>query len=90
MAVALIIEVPGATQEQYDTVVEGLGEPTLGEGQSHHFAGPIEGGWCVVDVWESRQHFDRFLQERLGEQIQRAGLAQPKITEVPIHRHEQR
>lgn len=90
MPVCLIIEVPGATQEQYEAVVEGLGEPELGDGQSHHFAGPMEGGWCVLDVWESRGHFDRFLQERLGEQIQRAGLAQPKITEVAVHRQVQR
>lgn len=90
MAVFLIIEVPGATQEQYEAVVQGLGEPTLGEGQSSHVAGPSDGSWCVVDVWESRDHFDRFVQERLGEQLQRAGLAQPKITEVPVHREVRR
>jgi len=90
MAVFLIIEVPGATQEQYDAVVQGLGEPELGEGQSCHLAGPTDGGWCVVDVWESRERFDRFLRERLGEQLQRAGLAQPKITEVAVHREVRR
>ncbi len=90
MAVVLIIEVPGATQEQYDAVVQGLGEPELGEGQSSHMSGPSDGGWCVVDVWESRDHFDRFVQERLGEQLQRAGLAQPKITEVPVYREVRR
>lgn len=90
MAVFLVIEVPGATREQYEAVVKGLGEPELGEGQSYHVAGPSDGGWCVVDVWESREHFDRFVQERLGEQLQRAGLSQPNITEVPVHRERRR
>jgi heme-degrading monooxygenase HmoA len=86
MSICLIINVPGATQEQYDAVVQGVGEPELADGNTHHVAGPADGGWCVVDVWESRAHFDRFLQERLGEQLQRAGLAQPEIREFPVHR----
>jgi hypothetical protein len=86
MAVCLITEVPGATQEQYDAIVQAVGEPELGDGQTHHIAGPVDGGWCVVDVWESRAHFDRFMQERLGEQLQRAGVAQPEIREFPVHR----
>ena len=88
MAVGLIFDVPGARQEQYDAVMEGLGEPRLGEGQIFHVAGPIDGGWCVVDVWESRAHFDRFLQDRLGEQLQSAGLAMPEIREFPVHAEE--
>lgn len=80
-----MIQVPGGTQEQYDAVAAALGEPRLGEGQTFHAAGPTDGGWCVVDVWESRAHFERFLQERLGEQLQRAGLAMPDIREFPVH-----
>jgi len=85
MPVFLLINIPGATIEQYDQVDEGIGEPRLGEGQTYHVAGKTEDGLCVVDVWESREHFDRFLDERLGEQLQRAGVPQPEITEVPIH-----
>ena len=88
MAVCLIFNVPGATQEQYDAVMDGLGEPRLGDGQTYHVAGPIGGDWCVIDVWESRAHFDRFAQERLGEQLQRAGLAMPEIREFPVHAEE--
>ena len=85
MAVCLVITVPGGTREQYEQVMEGLGDPPLGDGQSYHVAGPTDGDWCVVDVWESREHFDRYLEERLGEHLQAAGLAQPEVTEVAVH-----
>ena len=86
MSVFLVIRIPGGTQEQYDQVEAGLGEPRLGTGQTYHVAGPTDDGWCVVDVWESREHFDRFVAERLGTQLQAAGLGAPEITEIPVHK----
>ena len=39
------------------------------EGLIFHSAGPIEDGWGVIDFWESREHFDRFQESRLGPAI---------------------
>jgi hypothetical protein len=89
MAVCLVIDVPGATLEQYDQVRSALGDP-LGDGQTAHIAGATGGGIRVVDVWESRADFDRFVQERLGEQMARAGLSQPQIAEFEVHSSEHR
>jgi hypothetical protein len=89
MAVCLVINVPGATLEQYDQVRNGIGDP-LGDGQISHTAGATADGICVVDVWESRADFDRFMQEKLGEQLARAGFEQPQITEFEVHASEQR
>ena len=90
MAVCLVINVPQATLEQYDEVRRGLGEP-LGDGQISHVAGATPDGICVVDVWESRGDFDRFMQEKLGEQLARAGFAQPpQIAEFEVHASERR
>jgi hypothetical protein len=90
MAVCLIVNVPGATVEQYDQIREGVGDP-LGEGQISHVAGEVDGGMCVVDVWESREAFDRFMQEHLGEQFARVGFSgQPEITEFQVHSSESR
>lgn len=52
--------------------------------------GATPDGFCVVDVWESRGHFDRFMQEHLGEQLVRAGVPQPQITEFEVHASERR
>jgi hypothetical protein len=63
------MEFPGGTQGQYDRVMDKLGlkgTENWPQGSILHVAGPTEKGWEVVDVWESRQDFDRFLTERLG------------------------
>ena len=89
MAVCLIVQVPGATLEQYDSVRAAVGDP-LGEGQISHVAGVGGGNLYVVDVWESRADFDRFMQEKLGEPMAAAGVPEPQITEFEVHSSEQR
>lgn len=88
MATCLIIEVD-ASLDQYDQVRAGVGAP-LGDGQISHVAGESGGKVRVVDVWESRDDFDRFLQGELGEQMQAAGLPEPRITEFEVHSMETR
>jgi hypothetical protein len=89
MAVCLIVNIPGATLEQYDQVRQAVDQP-LEQGQISHVAGATDDGICVVDVWESRDDFDRFLQEKLGEQLERAGVPEPQITEFAVHASETR
>jgi hypothetical protein len=89
MAVCLVIDVPGATLDQYDEVRRGVVDP-LGDGQISHVAGATSDGIRVIDVWDSRADFDRFVQERLGEQLARAGLAQPQVAEFEVHAFERR
>ena len=43
------------------------------EGLIFHAAGPIEDGWGIIDFWESREHFDRFPEGRLGPAIRELG-----------------
>jgi hypothetical protein len=88
MAVCLVINIPGGTLEQYDQVRDAV-DP-LGDGQISHVAGATSDGFCVVDVWESRADFDRFMREHLGEQLARAGVPQPQIVEFEVHASEQR
>ena len=85
MAIGALFEGPGVTQQQYDAVFKEVipdGKPPLG--MVSHIAGPIEGGWRVVDVWESEQTFKTF-GDKLIPAMQRAGFApiEPKVW--PIH-----
>lgn len=67
MAVGLIIEIPGMTPEMYDEVNGKANAPDdPPDGLLFHMAGPSDGGWRVVDAWESRAAFDRFAAEKLG------------------------
>ena len=38
-----------------------------------HTAGQSEQGWYVYDVWESKEHFQRFVENMLGPALQEVG-----------------
>ena len=85
MAIAVMQDFPGGTQQQYDQVT---GQLDLGghtpKGCLFHTAGPMEGGWRVVDVWESQDALNAFMGV-LGPVAQSAGIPQPQVTIWPIH-----
>ena len=87
MAIAVVTDAPGESQEGYDAVSAHLDlerEPVAG--LILHAAGPIEGGWRVIDVWESEQDADRFVQDRLRPALEQAGvIGEPQITVTPLH-----
>lgn len=88
MATAMLLEFPEATPDQYDEVIRllDLGGKSY-RGGIFHVAGPMEGGrgMRIVDVWESQQAFDAFLQAKLGQALQQVGLAPPQVTAWPVH-----
>jgi hypothetical protein len=72
MAIGVIIDAPGGTQAQYDRVLADVG-PHLPADLLVHAAGPREGGFVLVDVWESQEALDRFVAQRLRPALQAAG-----------------
>ena len=90
MAIGLRMKIVGGTAEMYEAVDRNLGvESDPPEGLIFHSAGPIDGGWGIIDFWESREHFDRFAESRLGPAIAAAGDdgpdGPPDIKEFPVH-----
>ena len=90
MPVGLRVKFVDGTQEQYDAVNEQMGvEDNPPEGLVFHAAGPIEDGWGVIDFWETREHFDRFLAGRIGPAIEalgdRAPQNPPDVKEFPVY-----
>jgi hypothetical protein len=90
MAVGLRLRFAGGTQEQYDAMHGHMGidnDPPAGS--IFHAAGPVEGGWGIIDFWESREAFDRFAGSRLQSAIQELGdrgfPGPPDIREFPVH-----
>jgi hypothetical protein len=84
MAVGMIFDVPGGTQAQYeqirDEVAPGNQRPP---GMPYHVGGATEQGWCVAEIWESREALDRFFEGKLKRALQRAGIdGQPRVFEV--------
>ena len=83
MPVGMLQMLQGMTKEQYDQVNEkmfGQSAPAtdqLPDGIIVHSAGPVENGWYIYDIWESRDHFQRFADGQLGEAIRAVFGDQP-------------
>lgn len=78
MAEAVIHELPeGIGQEQYDAVNEKLDpQSNPPEGLMVHLAGQGPNGrWRIVEVWESRDQYERFAEERLNPAINEVAQA---------------
>ena len=88
MAVGIRIKFAGVTQEQFDAVnarVDPDSNPP--KGLLFHASGPIDGGWGVIDFWESRAAFDEF-QGRIHQAVTAAGVEMqgpPDVKEFPVH-----
>ncbi len=87
VAVLMIHDSPGGTQEQYEEVGARLSESgglnSLGDwpadGILFHCAGPTDDGWRVIDVWESEEAFQRF-GEVIGPILEDVGFAgEPRL-----------
>jgi hypothetical protein len=87
MATAMLMEWDGVTEEQYDAVMDKLGlDDNPPDGALFHIAGPMDGGWRVLDVWDSEEQFGRFQQERLAPVVQEVGLpGEPNVQFYPVH-----
>ena len=90
MAVAIMMDFPGATLEQYDQVIDRMGLTPGGEtppGALFHWVAATDQGIRVVDVWESQEQFDKFAEEQIGPHTSAVGIAEPKRTVHEVHNH---
>jgi hypothetical protein len=79
MAVGVLTASPQFTKELYDNVTEkmfGHPAPMRDEdspaGLIAHSAGQGDQGYYVYDIWESREDFERFMQQKLGPALAEA------------------
>ena len=81
---------PGAVGvEEFDRIDGGVNvRGDHPDGLIFSCSGPVDGGWPLLDVWESRAQFDTFIAERVGPAVAAAeSTAQPEIAEFPIHEY---
>ena len=89
MPVGIRLDFENVGLGDYDAVCRTLNFPSdWPDGLLAHGSADVDGRLVVTDVWETRQHFDRFVDERLGSAMgetvgDRGG--QPQITEVQLH-----
>ena len=91
MTVVVSTVAPGFTADMFEAI-SGKAQPggQLPEGCQVQIAGPVEQGWRVITVWESREAFDRFREEKLLPAIREvSGGREPPNVEPevnPVHR----
>jgi hypothetical protein len=90
MAVGIRQKFTGGTQANYDAAHEVMEVDTNPPaGMLVHSAGPVEGGWGIIDFWESREAFDTFVTDRLTPRLQGLGdqgfPTPPDVKEFEVH-----
>ena len=57
---------PGGTEEQYRATLAAVHpDGGLPAGQTHHAAGPTDGGFLVAAIWDSKASADAFVSQTL-------------------------
>lgn len=87
MAIMAIYRSTEVDRAKYDQIVERVGstgEPP--EGAMLHFAGFGDGGIAVIEVWDSRETLQEFLEGRVFPALREAGLPQDPPEVLEVHR----
>jgi len=88
MAIVMNMRWKGVTKEQYDKTLQAVRwETDVPEGAKFHVASFDADGLRVTDVWETADHFNRFVEDRLMPGVQQVGIAgQPEVEITETHR----
>lgn len=87
MTVRIHTTLPGVTQEQFDAVHKIVTSGPPPKGLVFHSSAPVEGGWGVIDFWESRQDYDAAMPT-IQRAMESAGVTpqgQPSVEEFFVH-----
>ena len=91
MPVAVEMEFSGMTLEQYNGILEKMGLTPGGATPPEaisHWVAETPDGLHIVDVWESREAFDRFAREQIGPHSAAVGYTDgPEMTFYDVHSH---
>ncbi|MEQ1439124.1 hypothetical protein AAG565_07155 [Fontimonas sp. SYSU GA230001] len=70
MAVMITAEVKGQTQQGYDGMLAVLG-PVIRQAKGFilHAAHPVEDGWRVIELWESKADADQFFAKNVAPHL---------------------
>lgn len=94
----LILEFEGVTEKEYEATNAALGiDMNSGQGdwpdglQTHAAGLSDEGRFVVIEVWDTPQHQERFMEGRLQEALTKGGITGPpsSVTWIELIAHHQ-
>lgn len=84
MAIAVLYEFQGMTQDHYDRFIQDQYEGRAMPGVISHAAGPTEDGWWAFDVYESQEAADAIGSPAI-ERLTEMGVAEPQVRTFQVH-----
>ncbi len=87
MAIVYTAETPGMTEQQAQSMLEQVGQRLRqAKGFIAHASGPTQAGYRVVEVWQSRENFQRWFDQAIKPGLQAAGVPEPRqeFFEAPL------
>ena len=89
MPVAVQMDSDGGTLAQYDEICKRMGLTPKGPGPAgaiSHFATMTDSGLRVVDVWQSKEQFEKFAQDQIGP-FSQVGVGPPNMQFFDVHNY---
>ena len=84
MAVLVTAEVPGQSQQGYDGMLGMLQGPLKqASGFILHTAHPVEGGWRIIELWESKSQSNEWYAKNVAPNLPPG--VHPKRTVQELH-----
>ena len=91
MAIGIIQDFPGATLAQYDEVVKRMGFQPGGPGAPgglFHWVTKTPNGVRVIDVWQSREQYEKFSGDKIKPITAQVGVPAPdKVEFFEVHNY---
>ena len=86
ISVLLFFRSSGDVRKIYDAIV---GEMRIQDapprGAIYHWCAPVSGGMQICDIWETREDFDRFAEEKIRPLSAKHGFSAPTTDIMPLH-----
>jgi hypothetical protein len=87
MTVRIQTTIPGIDAAQFNAIHKIItsGEPP--KGLVFHSSAPVDGGWLIIDFWDSRQDYDAAMPI-VQNAVESAGVTPagpPAVEEFPVH-----
>lgn len=76
-----VIWAPEVDQQFYNAISERVMPGAADKGMRFHAAGPTDGGWRIVEVWDSREALENFIRDDLAPAIDEVSQGQAPTPE---------
>ena len=87
MSIVMYMTWDGATKEQYDAMRNEINwETDLPAGGIYHVASFEGNKLRITDVWETPEHFNNFIEQKINPAVVKLGIpGQPQVEIYPVH-----